>query len=897
MNTTLTPVASAALLALAGALPAHAQTPPAQPAQPTQTIEVTGIRGSLQQSVTQKRNADGVTEVITAEDIGKMPDKNVADSLQRVPGVTISSAGANEGGFDENDRVSLRGTNPSLTLTLINGHPVSSGDWFVLNQSDVGGRSVSYTLLPSEVVSRVIVYKSSEASLVEGGVAGTVDIVTRRPLEFRRKLTLEASLGAVYADLPRKTDPQFNALANFKNDAGTMGVLMQVFSEKRHLRRDGAEVLGYNTIAPGSPIALSNPDLSGVLYPRAIGAAFFEQVRERTGGLIEFEVKPTQALSLDFSLFSSTLKAPNYNRNYLFFGPFVLAEGQGQAPDPGYTVSTTNGIKTLVSAKFGGREGRTYGVYDQIQRPDEGAKTEIAAFDARWRASDALTLTTKIGTSNGLGKTPTQNVAEWDIGLGTGASYKLNGVNSAPDFSLNTPPNSLASRALDFIFGLQNIRIKDKDTWAQIDGEYAVDAGVLSTLKFGIRQADHDHKLRGTIAQGPLPPAFTLSNWPSTFSTYPSDYASGLGGNFPRNVWYYTAEQIAATAPGLSNRDPVVRGYPYNDFELEEKTSAGYLQANLEGKGWRGNIGVRLVRAKEHVLKFISAPDTAPGAIVGSAFGAYVPVVTEHTYNDTLPSASLRMELGKDLIGRLAASKTLTRPDYSALAGPLNLSPPAQRGQVGSGNGSNPDLAPVRSTNFEASLEWYHAPGALLSAGLFSMDLKSYIGLGQVTRQYITFDKAGGFLADYVLSVPVNTSGKVRGAELAVQQPFGNFGVSANYTYADAEEKGGGPLVGASRSTYNLVGYYEDDRFNVRLAYNYRSKFFSGLDRQTAFSQDDVANVAASFGWNLTKNVALSLDARNLNNAKLKYFALNEDQPRSIYQNGRQYYLTMRVKL
>ena len=125
-----------------------------------------------------------MVEVITAEDIGKMPDKNVADAVQRVPGVTISSQSGGSGGFDENDRVSMRGTNPSLTQTLVNGHAIASGDWFVLDQVGLVGRSVSFSLLPSELVGQVVVRKSATADLVEGGVAGAVDIITRRPLQF-----------------------------------------------------------------------------------------------------------------------------------------------------------------------------------------------------------------------------------------------------------------------------------------------------------------------------------------------------------------------------------------------------------------------------------------------------------------------------------------------------------------------------------------------------------------------------------------------------------------------------------------------------------------------------------------------------------------------------------------
>ena len=176
------PVAAAVSLALAGALPAYAQqagTPEAK-----ETVTVTGIRASIEKSLDTKKNADTVTEVVTAEDIGKLPDKNIADAVQRLPGVTTSSSAGGEGGFDENDRVSMRGTNPSLTQTLINGHNVAAGDWFVLNQTNTVGRSVSYTLLPSELVSQVVVHKSSEASLVEGGVAGSIDIITRKALDL-----------------------------------------------------------------------------------------------------------------------------------------------------------------------------------------------------------------------------------------------------------------------------------------------------------------------------------------------------------------------------------------------------------------------------------------------------------------------------------------------------------------------------------------------------------------------------------------------------------------------------------------------------------------------------------------------------------------------------------------
>ncbi|WP_280156414.1 TonB-dependent receptor [Piscinibacter sp. XHJ-5] len=875
---------------------------------PTQleAVTITGIRGALEQSLNVKRNADSHIDVISAEDIGKMPDKNVADSLARVPGVTISSASANEGGFDENDRVSMRGTNPSLTQTLINGHVVSSGDWFVLNQTGLVGRSVSYSLLPSELVSRVEVHKSSQAYLPEGGVAGYVDIITRKPLDFRKSLTLEASLGVVHATLPKKTDPQLNALGAWKNEANTAGVMLQVFSEKRHLRRDGQEILGYNRIAPDSPIVVGtggapgtvtgpHPDLANVWYPTLIGSALFEQERKREGGLLDIQIKPTDRLTLDLSLFSSKMEAGNYNRNFMLW-PGSFIGGANQAPDPGYVVRN----ETLVSASFANAGGgRNYGVYDQISRPDESSDSNFINFDGKLRVSDALTVSTKIGTSKGNGNTPTQDVAEWNV-PDTGASYVLNGINSAANWSLPAGnPASPAGMPLGWIFGDQNIKVKDKDSWAQIDADYALDAGPLTLLKFGARMQDHTRKSENVIGQGPLAAAFDPANWPQGFLNYPGNFGSGLGGAFPRNVWYYTPEQLAAFNANFTNRDPVSRRNWNSEYALDEKNSAAYVQGNLEGKGWSGNVGLRLVKTRERVTNNVAVDATTPGAITTSAFGPFLPVTTEHTYNDVLPSANLKLELRKDLVARFAVSKTMTRPDYSALAAPISLTPPPVGVAEGTGTGGNPDLKPVRSTNFDANVEWYFAPRALVSAGVFYMNLTSYIGFGQVTRNFMTFSQQNpqGVSIPYVLTVPVNSKGKVKGIELAAETPvLGNFGVGANYTYADGEESGGGPLVGTSKHTYNLSAYYEDDRFNARIAYNFRSKFYSGLDRNTAFSQDDIDSVSASLGYKITDNFSVTFDAHNLNNPKLKYFALNEDQPRSIYQNGRQYYLTARVK-
>lgn len=922
----LTPIASAVSVLIVTAAMATSMSAQAQQAEAkkdeTQQVTVTGVRASMQQSLNQKRNAESHIEVITAEDIGKMPDKNVADSLQRVSGVTTSSASGNEGGFDENDRVSMRGTNPSLTQTLINGHNMAAGDWFVLNQSGAGvGRSISYTLLPSELVGRIEVNKTSQASLVEGGVAGSINVITRKPLEFKKQLTAEASLGVVYAELPKKTDPQISGLINWKNDVNTFGLMVQAFSEKRSLRRDGQEILGWSQIAAGSPMAKTNPDLAGAYYPSLMGSALFEQTRHRTGGLVSAQFKPSNEFDVVLSGFSSKLDAANYNRNYMFWGSSVIDAGNGQTPEPGYTVANNNGVKTLTSATFKPIAGKTYGVYDQISRPDAGSEVNFFSVDATWKANADLKFNGQLGTSKAKGKTPTQDVAEWNVGIGSGASYRINGVDNAADWKLgNTNYGSRANDTLGWVFGYQNTIVDDKESWAKLDGEYQLNQGVFSSLKFGVRATEHKRSSDAALGQGPgcknaagtqAPWDWSQSTWcpvgtiaqndpakfPSTVSQYPSNYGSGLGGNFPSNIWYYTPAQLAEFNK-YSNRDNNGTRLDYGtQFALKENVNAFYVQGNMEGEGWSGNVGLRYVQTKENVVSTLTGPGAGQKT---SDFGTFHFATTENTFNDILPSLNLRFDVQKDLVARFAVSKTMTRPDFGALASAISLSPPATATGVGSGSGANPNLKPIRSNNFDASLEWYFAPRALLSGSVYYMDLTSYVGIGQVSRSYFTTSAAipQGAMVPYVLSVPVNTSAKVKGFELAYEQPIGaNFGFATNYTYADAKDAKDQEVVGASKNTYNLSGYYEDDTFNARLSYSYRSAFYSGLDRETAFSQAATGSLSASFGYKINENFAISFDAHNLNKPTLKYFALNENQPRSIYQSGRQYYLTLRAKM
>jgi len=211
------------------------------------------------------------------------------------------------------------------------------------------------------------------------------------------------------------------------------------------------------------------------------------------------------------------------------------------------------------------------------------------------------------------------------------------------------------------------------------------------------------------------------------------------------------------------------------------------------------------------------------------------------------------------------------------------------------GTGGNSDLKPIRSTNYDAALEWYFAPQSILSVGLFYMDLPSYVTYGYNTRALLNTTTAQ--IADFIVTSPFNIAAKNRGLELSWQQPlWGGFGALANYTYADGHSADGQALVGSSKNTGNVEAYYEAHGFSARLAYTYRSSFLVGLANVTSQYEAGMGNLAASLNYKINDHLALTFDGLNLNNPVLKYYS-NPQQPQAFYSNGRQYYLGVRLSL
>lgn len=631
------------LLSLQGAaLAQQTETQAQKDAKAKQQLEavvITGIRASLESSLDAKRNASANVDVITAVDVGKMPDKNLADSLQRVVGVAVRTD------YDEAEKVAMRGANPDMSLILFNGHTVSGGDWY-LNDQASSSRSTSLSLMPSSVLNSATVYKTSQANIVDGGLAGTINVTTRKPLDSPKGFSGVVSAGAVYADLPGKSSPQLNASLNWKNEDSTLGFIGQVFAEKRYIRRDTASRFaygansGWDQINTATMLGITDASLAGSGYtaaqlngvrlPGSMSTEFVEGVRDRKGGMFSGQFKPTTNTEVGLTGFYSKMNAANFGRATMGATYQMLA---GQAgPLGGTTPTNVNGqrvyasiknpviveeetvyghkLRVLKSAEISyanGLPAQYLGDSEGFYRSGAYASSGFLDLDGKWVVSDKLTLKGLLSTTKGIGHT------DMDRGLtysryGQGIRYDITDLERAPDFSWinagsgtvplatsaapGTPGYRLTGRS-----GLNRYHTVDSEKSFAIDGEYTQDSGIFSSMNFGFRNADHRRQYGlSTVA---LKSAFVAANAPDPALAvpYPGDFGNYLGGNFDNSGFYFSKETLTNLFADLAK--PTNQQWERriaNSIDLREVQSAAYLMQNLDGEKWSGNVGVRLVR-------------------------------------------------------------------------------------------------------------------------------------------------------------------------------------------------------------------------------------------------------------------------------------------------------------
>ncbi|MFQ3210051.1 MAG: iron complex outermembrane receptor protein [Colwellia sp.] len=857
-----------------------------------EVIQVTGIRGSIKANLNAKRYANAIVDSVSAEDIGKFPDKNVADTLARIPGVTVNRD------FGEGEGVTIRGFSPSQNVTLLNGQAVGTAQWFILNQT---GRNFNFELLASEMVGSVEVYKSPQADIEEGGLGGTVIVHTRRPLDMDGN-TIAGSIEGQYSEVPEKWDPSGSLLYNWNNDDETFGVVVAASLQNRTVERHSQESdfgwfgPGISRIEPGlsapSTDGVGNPGPEKGSTPWGVGSAVFKQKRERTGFDITAQYRPNADLDIALHYLTSELKADNANSNLIgipFRGLFVGADNarEGSVED-GYVTE----LNYTGNAEQPG--WAPFLAYDNIYRDGSRAQTQVLDLDIDYQINDETQLHLQFGTTKGE-----SNINDFFTEFYAGANDERVGI------SFTNPNPSSHGPAIDFTganpwltnpgdeFPLVSIfdqkqTTEDKETYLQGDLTIDVDWGAIESVKFGAKIKDREfnqYRIRDDI--GGAASFGDASDFWSGAMLNPSHSGNSLTAqsyfdpdeSLLRDYFGTLTDCTTSPEGACKNVDQVQH---LANFVIEETITNLYAMANFSGDGFRGNIGLRYARTDS---------DTSGFDVAGN------PLAFENDYDELLPSINLAYDVVPDVILRMSAAKVLSRPSPFSLAPAFNLTPETGRGSAG-----NPDLLPVKANQYDIGLEWYFDEASLVSLTWFKKDISDFIFNNTVA------DVIDGVSYNQISRPENGGNTDYQGLEFQISHNFDNgFGAFFNYTYVDAAP---GQIQAAvliddgvndpsaalvsrdvefpdvSKTAYNVGGFYENEDFTARVAYTWRDDYFVALTEFGPQFRNDSGSLDAQVSYNVTENITLKVEAVNLTNEIFSNYLIQDGDVANAPQNG-----------
>jgi TonB-dependent receptor len=846
--------------------PAAAQEAPAPDEQQDAEIVVTGIRGSLSSAQARKEQATAVVDSIVAEDIGKLPDNTVADALQRVTGVQVSR---NNG---EASTVLIRGL-PNVR-SYLNGRESFTGT----------GRGVALQDIPAELVAGVDVYKTATPEMVEGGVAGRIDIRLRRPFDLEPGLTVAGSARALYSDKREKWSYIVSGLTSgrWESEGGQeFGILLGASYNKRLYRDQTAFNFGFNDF---NNAATNNQD---VLIPDTVGALITDGNRNRPAVNASLQWRPTPDLEFyadalftgyrndyDVNFFVGLPKAGNVTAVELQDGTVEVPRADGTVPRPVAGAITTRNNFTITSKQAFEQKTDGYQVASGAKFSTGQAvlSTEVSYNDSTVASTsyivDANFVVPRIDYDFDVDGTPHITALNAD-----GSSYDLSDPANLNLFALFDQNNLATSKQL---------------AWRG-DLLYAFDAGALQNIELGFRTARRTGNQNGTGEN-----RFGLSgagtDYPGFGVQGPTDILGGIVGvdgfALPSTEFIRANIDELRAIAGRPAGTPDFR--PALAFDLVEKNYAGYAQAQFDFTGsglpLEMLVGARLVQNDTRLdatLVTTVVTDTGNTTVL-------TPTTRERNDFDVLPNLTLKFRPVDDFVIRLVGGKSVTMPEFAQLNPATNLEILGATGgsfTAGAGSGGNPDLRLIKSTNLDATAEWYFSRTGSLTLSAFYRDLKDYIQNYAEVERFPTGE--GGELQDYLVTRPRNTGdGSLKGVELAYQHffdflpgPLSGFGVQANFTLADGEVEapprpGQAPdfkeaITLLSKYSYNLVAMYEKYGLSARLAYNWRSKYTDSyaLGLPGGFVEvSPIAFLDFSASYDLTSNITLSVDATNLLN-------------------------------
>jgi TonB-dependent receptor len=746
------------------ATPAFAQQT-AEQATETDIIVVTGIRASLERAMDIKRESDGVVDAISAEDIGKFPDTNLAESLQRVPGVSINRVNG------EGSEVTVRGFGGGFNLVTLNGRTMPASNVAVVgsdqNGEDVAAtsRSFDFSNLASEGVSGLQVYKTGRASVPSGGIGATINVSTFRPLNdpgLHGTVGVKASHDTS-VDRGEDVTPELSGLVSWTDDKGMLGVsLFGSYQERDSGYRAGTS--NFWNIERGSQFLntgngrvtattqITNPPDPNQLVSFASDSRYHsaDVHRERLNGQLTVQFRPMDTLTLtgDITYANNKVQEERMDQTNWFNRPFnqVIFDDNPAISSAVFMQENIAGVKDL------GFEQQFRAVEDTL---------ESYGFNAEWEAADRLTFSLDAHSSLAMSK-PDSSLGASSIRVGMGApvvsSHSVDWRSGFPDqqYTMNDALRGNGNGTLDvgdlgsqvgrLTFSSQKQRLDE----IRLDGEWEFDT---SRFDFGV-----DYRT-SKMTQSKVDTMQTLGDWgigdpgdieqfaPGVveafclgclFSDYtPGDAETAFRGN--------AVDLYRALSAGYAANPVNVSGRQFN--VVEEDIMALYAQFSLDatflGRPAHLLAGVRYEETEVDASAIVSAPS----AIVWQAdndfnpvvSGSSVPVTGEGSYSNLLPSLDLSVDITNDLVGRFSTSRTLARADFVNLfltdtVGSNSPQRPTVFGGIAQASSGNPGLLPLVSDNFDVSVEWYYGDANYVSAGVYEKRVTNFIGTGQTTR-------------------------------------------------------------------------------------------------------------------------------------------------------------------
>jgi len=863
------------LVLAAATVPAFAQAT----GEELEEIVVTGYRASLEESLSTKRDATVAIDAIYAEDIADFPDLNLAEAIQRIPGVAIDRVAG------EGSQITIRGLGPDFTRVRINGMEAltttSATDTIGTNRS----RAFDFNVFASELFNSLAVRKTSSAEIDEGSLGATVELRTGRPFDYQ-DTTFSIGYQQGYNTNTESYDPRVTALGSWVNSSDNFGVLFSVAYSDRDIREEGAQSGGWesNSGALGTggqwqscPGCTSQADIdavTGAVHPRFPRYVGFEHTQERIGLTGSMQWRPGDSTIVSLDVLYSDLDATRTE-------PFLEAISFARANAAG------RGSTDVLDWVIDDKNSMVYGLFDDVDVRSENrydrweTKFEQYSLSLEHEFTDSFRLFAIAGTSESKLDVKQQTTMILENFDSDGYSWDFRGNDLRPTISYGFDTADPANWVLSEVRERPSKQDNGFDT-GRLDLTYDLNDSV--TAKGGISWKRYDFSVREWRRDRTLPintsscqiPQLTVGD------------ADGKVIKVGKDRYFVANINSMADRIGLFTDDacwPLVLRAA-DDRSVEEEDLGYYLQfdwsTEIAGLPFRGDVGVR----------YVTTDVTSKGVsdLGSSADPRYVNVTVKNDYSDTLPALNMVLEPFDNFLVRASYAKVLSRPPLGNLTpgGSINgfAAPPV----VSYGN---PFLDPFRADAEDLSFEWYYGEGALLSLAFFWKQIDSFVNA--TTETNVPWSQIG--LPDDVLDqVPATPDdlfdvrsfengegGDLDGFEVQWQQPFDifnvgwldNFGVIANYTHVTSKVNYGTkaePLMrdlnGLSENSYNATLYYEVDRFMARVSYSYRDQY----QRAATSRQGNDLNYTEEYealdfnAWfRVTDNLKLSFEALNLN--------------------------------